>query len=289
MRRLVGLLAAGVFVFCCQAAQANTLVTSGPWRVATNWSAGHKPTVEEEAVIPPGLTVTVDKTATSGPLRDEGHVVGSQTLNVFGAVTLAPGSFDLVGTLDLKGLGTIRAEDTIYYLRIDGNDTLAAPLHAHILDWYQASTLVTNGWPVTADQESLAYGNTLLGTSTLTTGLWLPLPPEYGKTMAAQEASLVMTSAPPVASRFDGDNFTYGNVTFLGAGVSRGSYTVLGALTIDGPTTMETGRVVQAGSLVTDGTVEAPEHLSVAGAGTAVIECGCAVPAGLVLEGVEVR
>lgn len=84
-RILPSLLIAGL-LFACPAAQANTFTaSSGAWSKKTDWSAGHPPTVEEE------------------PLTDNGHIVGPQNLTVFGAVHLAPGSFDW---------GTVTAEDT---------------------------------------------------------------------------------------------------------------------------------------------------------------------------------
>lgn len=292
MRRAAAYLAAVLFMLACQSAQAvtNTLVAPGKWSTKTNWSAGHPPTVTELAVIPVGLEVNVDKMATSGPVHDYGHIGGNQTLNVFGSIYLAPGSFDLNATLDLRGLGTITAEDTIYYLRIDGNENLAAPLHAGVLTAYRGSRLATNGYPVTVDTETYPFEEAewQLGTSTVTTGYWLVFPESLEGNIHAEEASVVVAgSGGGLEGVFKGEHWTYGNVTFTGEGQSEGNYTVLGALGFDGTSTMEAGRTVMTGSLSTTGTSGHPVHVSSPGVGSTIL-CGCLVPEGLVLENITV-
>lgn len=289
MRRLIWLLAAGLFVLVCQSAQADTFTAaSGAWSKKTNWSVGHPPTVEEEAVIPAGHEAKVEKSTSTGPLMDNGHITGPQNLTVFGAVHLAPGSFDLTGQLDLKGWGTVTAEDTIYYLRIDGNDTLAAPLHAGVLTAYRGSTFTTDGYPVTVDTETYPFeeADWQLGSSTFSTGYWLVFPASLEGEVHAEEATINITgTGGGFEGVFKGEHWTYGNVIFSGEGQSEGSYTVNGTLAFHGNSTMEAGRTVTVGSLGTTGTTEHPVHVSSPGS---TIVCGCMVPSGLVLEGITV-
>lgn len=246
----------------------DTLIVSGPWSKKTDWSAEHPPAVTELAVIPAGKEVTVSKSATSGPIQDYGHIGGFQTLTVFGAVYLAPGSFDLNGTLDLEGMGTLTAEDTIYYLRIDGNETLAAPLHAGVITAYRGSTLATNGYPVTVDTETYPFeeADWLLGSSTYTTGWWLVFEAAQGGEIHAEHASIIVTGLGGNllgGGLFKGEHWTYGKVTFqTPEGQSRDSYNVAGTLTINGGTSMERGRTVGIGGLASEGTIAAPGTLT---------------------------
>lgn len=289
MRKIVATIFACGMLTVTSAASANTLITSGKWQTKANWSEGHIPTITEQAIIPFGKEVKVEKSTTTGPVVDNGHIVGNQTLTVFGSIHLAPESFDLNGTLDMKGLGTITAEDTIYYLRLDGNETLSSSLHVGVLTAYRGSRLATNNHSITVDTETYPFEEAewVLGTSTITTGYWLVFPESLEGNIYAEEASIIITgTGGGLKGVFKGEHWTYGNITFTGEGQSEGSYKVNGALAFDGNSTMEAGRIVTVGALTTTGTEEHPIHVTSPGS---QIICGCTAPTGLILEGITLH
>jgi hypothetical protein len=294
MRKLGTAITLGLVLWAATTAQAkpahaDTLVVSGKWKTASNWSAGHVPTVEEEAVVPAGKEVVISQPATSGPLNVQGRISGASALNVYGSLTVAPGAWNEVGQLDLLGWGTVRAEDELEYVRMDGNETLAAPLRAEVLTAYHGSTFVTNGYPVDVEGETYPFGeaNWLLGTSTYESGYWLSFDKENAGDLHAEEASIVIggEGGELGGGLFKGAGWTYGNVTFnTNTGNSRGDYRVLGALTIHGHTTLESGHRVTAGSLAGEGTLSSSKPGE-----PAFVRCGCEVPLGLTLTDVIVE
>lgn len=280
------------------------LIQSAPCHRASAWSPEGKPTVETPVVIPAGKVLELARECDTGSMLLQGQVTGQQPLHVAGNVTVEGGSFGAQVPLTLYGFGTLDFGGTqAPAFLVEGADELVAPLDAANVD--VKGSLYTNGWLVRVEgslyPHITQYRSRLwLGTSTVTVAYFVSYPSSETDQQAA-EASFVVDAEYRSSGGFhlanggEGGIFSgaeqqYGNVTLTGVEPeSREDYEVLGTLTVrpeNGPALFTRGRVVKTRVLAGSGRVEAigssPEP--------AVIECGCAVPAGLELgPGVEVR
>ena len=155
---------------------------------------------------------------------------------------------------------------------------------------------MTDGWPVYVKDTTypLPGSTTLLGTSVWTTSTWLEHSPGEVE-FEGENATVVIVG--PGRGTFRGLGWSYGDVTLADpeGAVSRSSYTVLGALTLDSPYVgVEGGTTVTAGSLASDATAGHPVRVEAAPntigeqKGEATIVCGCTVPPFVELVGVKV-
>jgi hypothetical protein len=300
VRRILLVLAVLVFP---ASAGADTLVVSGNAGKASNWSAG-KPKLSTPVLIPAGKEAVVNTTMESGGLKVEGRISGPGSIVVQGGISVpVGGDFDIAGAVKLTGFDELAfgTEEIYGYFDEEGYGKLTEPLTVRgSMNVAKGAIFATEGKPLTVagNLYQTIGGDIMFGSSMVRVGEWQSYG-EYG-VLDASKASFIVDG--PRGGLFEGERTDeYGSVTLEGASpVSRGPFTVLGALalnqTTSGPILLEGGRTIIAGSLSSNATAEHPVRVE-AGAnrvgevkGEAVIDCGgCSVPANVELVGVKVE
>ena len=281
-----------------------TLVESGSWAKASNWSPQGTPALGDPVVIPVGKEAVVKAPAQSGPVTVEGRLAGPSPLRVEGSITVTHettgAEWDLDGNLTIVGFSEIKmGGEEIYYLTNTGFIRLGGPLTVRESVGSPEGTIIqTEGFPLTVGYSLYPEPNTVtqFGNSVVTMDVWLTHPPKWLQ-MDSEHATFIISGAGQ--GLFRGSEWAYGNVTLEGnEPTSRTPYKVDGLLSLNqttsGPILLEGDTTIEAGGLASNATAEHPVRVEATGGplgeprGEATIICGCLVPANVELVRVKV-